>query len=151
MIKAVKRTTAGGTSVAEPAPPPPSRAGSGGAVGHTLTAYQSANGNTFTQLGTPTTISTLSTTVYVGLAVTSHIDGTNATAPRQRGHHPVGGPSPRLRAPSYPLPARSLGRALRTATRATGSSSPLLLSRVVVAHLGFTGISVQDLVAQSRA
>ena len=49
-------------------------------AGSTLTAYESSNGTTFTQLGTATTISNLTGPVYVGLAVTSHVDGTNATA-----------------------------------------------------------------------
>ena len=48
--------------------------------GTTFTAYQSTDGNTFTQLGTPSTISTMNGTVYVGLAVSSHTDGTNGTA-----------------------------------------------------------------------
>ena len=48
--------------------------------GATLTAYQSTNGTTFTQLGTASTISGMTGTVYVGMAVTSHTDGTNGTA-----------------------------------------------------------------------
>ena len=49
-------------------------------VGTTLTAYQSTNGTTFTQLGTPTSVSGMTGTVFVGMAVTSHVDGTNYTA-----------------------------------------------------------------------
>jgi glucose/arabinose dehydrogenase len=44
-----------------------------------FTAYSSLDGVTFTQLGTPQTIA-MGSTVYVGMAVTSHLDGTLAQA-----------------------------------------------------------------------
>jgi len=47
-------------------------------VGNTLTGYESSNGSTWTQVGTDTV--TMVTDVYVGLAVTSHNDGTLCTA-----------------------------------------------------------------------
>ena len=43
--------------------------------GNTFTSYQSANGTSWTQLGTPLTM-TMNSQVYVGLAVTSHNNGT---------------------------------------------------------------------------
>jgi hypothetical protein len=48
--------------------------------GTTFTGYTSTDGTNFTQLGVATTISTMTGTIYMGLAVTSHVDGTNATA-----------------------------------------------------------------------
>ena len=45
-----------------------------------MTAYQSADGSTFTLLGTSSSISGMTGTVLVGMAVTSHTDGTNGTA-----------------------------------------------------------------------
>jgi type II secretory pathway pseudopilin PulG len=47
-------------------------------VGDTLTGYESSNGSTWTQVGTDTV--TMATNVYMGLAVTSHNDGTLCTA-----------------------------------------------------------------------
>jgi hypothetical protein len=47
--------------------------------GNTLTSYYSSNGTTFTQISAGTTV-TMGATVYVGLAVTSHADGTLSTA-----------------------------------------------------------------------
>jgi len=47
-------------------------------VGNTLTGYESSNGSTWTQVGTDTV--TMATDVYIGLAVTSHNDGTLCTA-----------------------------------------------------------------------
>jgi glucose/arabinose dehydrogenase len=79
VVKAVQRATTGATSTAVngPAPSFPAwvrvvRAGT------SLTAFHSTNGTTFTALGTALTMS--AGTVYVGLAVTSHLDGANATA-----------------------------------------------------------------------
>ena len=46
--------------------------------GNTLTGYHSADGFTWVQRGTSTIA--LPATVYIGLAVTSHLDGTLATA-----------------------------------------------------------------------
>ena len=81
VIKAIKRPSTGATTVSEvgPAPTFPRwvRVVRSGA---TLTAFQSGDGSTFTQLGTPSTISGMTGTVYVGLAVSSHTDGTNGTA-----------------------------------------------------------------------
>lgn len=48
-------------------------------VGNLFTGYYSLDGVTYTQMGTATTI-TMNSTVYVGLAVTSHADGTLCTA-----------------------------------------------------------------------
>ena len=47
--------------------------------GNTFTAHQSANGTTWTQIGSPVTIS-MATSVYVGLALTSHNSGLLSTA-----------------------------------------------------------------------
>ena len=47
--------------------------------GSTFTAYQSANGTTWTQIGSPVTIS-MATSVYVGLALTSHNSGLLSSA-----------------------------------------------------------------------
>ena len=80
-VKAIKRPSTGATSVSEAGPAPSFprwvRVVRSGA---TLTAFQSTNGTTFTQLGTPSTISGMTGTVFVGLAVSSHTDGTNGTA-----------------------------------------------------------------------
>jgi unsaturated chondroitin disaccharide hydrolase len=48
-------------------------------AGNTLTCYWSSDGATFTAISAGTTI-TMAATVYVGLAVTSHADGTLTTA-----------------------------------------------------------------------
>jgi uncharacterized repeat protein (TIGR03806 family) len=48
-------------------------------AGDQFRTYYSTNGTSFTQLGTSTTIS-MAQSVYVGLAVTSHVDGTRCTA-----------------------------------------------------------------------
>ena len=80
-VKAIKRPSTGATSVSEAGPAPSFprwvRVVRSGA---TLTAFQSTNGTSFTQLGTPSTISGMTGTVFVGLAVSSHTDGTNGTA-----------------------------------------------------------------------
>jgi regulation of enolase protein 1 (concanavalin A-like superfamily) len=47
--------------------------------GNTFTAYKSTNGTSWTQVGTSQTI-TMSTSVYIGLSVTSHADGTLCTS-----------------------------------------------------------------------
>jgi len=46
--------------------------------GNTFTSYSSDNGTTWTQVGTPKTI-TMANTIYAGMAVTSHANGTLAT------------------------------------------------------------------------
>jgi len=46
--------------------------------GNVFTSYTSDNGTTWTQLGTPKTI-TMASTIYVGMAVTSHANGTLGT------------------------------------------------------------------------
>ena len=46
--------------------------------GNVFTSYSSDNGTTWTQLGTPKTIA-MASTVYVGMAVTSHANGTLTT------------------------------------------------------------------------
>ncbi|MDX6183648.1 family 16 glycosylhydrolase [Flavobacterium sp. Fl-77] len=46
--------------------------------GNTFTSYSSDNGTTWTQIGTPRTIG-MANTIYVGMAVTSHANGTLAT------------------------------------------------------------------------
>lgn len=46
--------------------------------GNVFTSYTSDNGTTWTQLGTPKTIS-MANTIYVGMAVTSHANGTLGT------------------------------------------------------------------------
>ncbi len=81
LVKAIKRTTSGGTSVSQTGPSPTfPRWVRVVRSGTTLTAYQSTNGTSFTQLGTPSSITGMTGTVFVGLAVTSHTDGTNNTA-----------------------------------------------------------------------
>jgi hypothetical protein len=47
-------------------------------AGNTITGYESADGTTWTQVGTSTF--SMSPVVYVGLAVSSHVSGTLATA-----------------------------------------------------------------------
>ncbi|MCD9577472.1 family 16 glycosylhydrolase [Flavobacterium soyae] len=47
-------------------------------AGNVFTSYTSDNGTTWTQLGTPKTI-TMANTIYVGMAVTSHANGTLGT------------------------------------------------------------------------
>ncbi|MEY4939371.1 MAG: hypothetical protein RIQ93_1106 [Verrucomicrobiota bacterium] len=47
--------------------------------GSTITAYESANGTSWAQVGAPLTL-TMNATIYVGLAVTSHNDGALCTA-----------------------------------------------------------------------
>jgi beta-glucanase (GH16 family) len=47
-------------------------------AGNVFTSYTSDNGATWTQLGTPRTIA-MANTIYVGMAVTSHANGTLAT------------------------------------------------------------------------
>lgn len=47
-------------------------------AGNVFTSYTSDNGSTWTQLGTPRTIA-MANTIYVGMAVTSHANGTLAT------------------------------------------------------------------------
>ncbi|MCV2484517.1 family 16 glycosylhydrolase [Flavobacterium sp. SH_e] len=46
--------------------------------GNVFTSYSSDNGTTWTQIGTPRTIS-MASTIYVGMAVTSHANGTLTT------------------------------------------------------------------------
>jgi hypothetical protein len=48
-------------------------------AGNTFTAYQSANGSTWTRVGSAVTIN-MGTSVYVGLALTSHNNGALNTA-----------------------------------------------------------------------
>jgi alpha-galactosidase len=48
-------------------------------TGNSFSAYQSNDGTTWTQLGSAQTI-TMASSVYVGLAVTSHVNGTLCTA-----------------------------------------------------------------------
>jgi len=47
-------------------------------AGNVFTSYSSDNGTTWTQIGTPRTI-VMANTIYVGMAVTSHANGTLAT------------------------------------------------------------------------
>jgi glucose/arabinose dehydrogenase len=47
--------------------------------GNTLTAYRSADGNNWSQVGSPMTVN-LTTSVYIGLAVTSHNNTTTSTS-----------------------------------------------------------------------
>jgi len=47
-------------------------------AGNVITGYASPNGTTWTQIGSDTF--TMGSTIYVGLAVSSHVAGTNATA-----------------------------------------------------------------------
>jgi regulation of enolase protein 1 (concanavalin A-like superfamily) len=47
-------------------------------AGNTITGYESADGTTWTQVGTSTF--SMTPVVYVGLAVSSHVSGTLATA-----------------------------------------------------------------------
>jgi glucose/arabinose dehydrogenase len=78
-----KRSTTGGTSTSEAVTPSPLPDNPGWVrvvrAGNVFTAYYSANGTTFTQLGTPQTIA-MGNPIYVGMAVTSHVNGTLATA-----------------------------------------------------------------------
>ena len=81
LIKQVRRLTSGATSTSA----------SGAAAtfprwvravrsGNSLSTFESTNGTSWTQVGTPQTIATLGATAFFGLAVTSHVDGTNYTA-----------------------------------------------------------------------
>jgi fibronectin type 3 domain-containing protein len=49
-------------------------------TGTSLSTFESTDGTSWTQVGTAQSISTLGATTYVGLAVSSHVDGTNYTA-----------------------------------------------------------------------
>lgn len=73
--------------------------------GTTVTGYQSADGVTWTSQKT-ITLSSLAATVYVGLALTSHLDGTIATAVLQNpvvtGGSGGGGTTPDTAAPTVP-------------------------------------------------
>ena len=81
LVKHIKRLTAGATSSSQSGPSPTFPAWVRVVrLGNTLRAYHSTNGTTFTELGTVTTITTMTGPVFVGLAVTSHLDGSNATA-----------------------------------------------------------------------
>jgi hypothetical protein len=63
-------------------------------IGNTFTAYVSPDGHTWRQQGSPVTIM-MASTVYAGLAVTSHRDGTLATAVFSNvSYGPVGSTSP---------------------------------------------------------
>jgi glucose/arabinose dehydrogenase len=80
LVKQVKRTTAGATSTSQTGASPSFPAWVRIVrAGNLLTSYHSTNGMTFTPLGTPTTIA-MGNPVYVGLAVTSHVNGTSSTA-----------------------------------------------------------------------
>ena len=46
--------------------------------GSTITGYESADGTTWTLVGSDTFV--MDTTVFVGLGVSSHVAGTNASA-----------------------------------------------------------------------
>jgi large repetitive protein len=48
-------------------------------TGNVFSAYRSADGSTWTQIGTSTTV-TMGTNIYIGLAVTSHLSGTLCTS-----------------------------------------------------------------------
>ena len=54
--------------------------GAGDPDGQHPRTYESTNGTTWTEVGSVQTITTLGATTFVGLAVTSHVDGTNYTA-----------------------------------------------------------------------
>jgi hypothetical protein len=49
-------------------------------AGTSLSTWESTDGTNWNQVGTAQTIATLGATTFVGLAVTSHVDGTNYTA-----------------------------------------------------------------------
>jgi glucose/arabinose dehydrogenase len=81
LVKHVKRLSAGATSAAQTGPSPTFPAWVRVVrAGNTLRAYHSTDGTTFTELGTVTTITSMTGPVFVGLAVSSHVDGVNATA-----------------------------------------------------------------------
>ncbi len=48
-------------------------------IGNSFTAYRSSDGTTWTQVGTATTV-TMASSVYIGLAATSHLSGTLGTS-----------------------------------------------------------------------
>lgn len=88
--------------------------------GNTFTSYQSANGTTWTQIGSPTTI-TMANTIYVGLAVTSHVTGTLTTGVFDNVSVVTGStPPPSVNlALAKPTTASSLENASFTADKAT--------------------------------
>jgi hypothetical protein len=68
-------------------------------IGNVFTSYVSADGHSWRQQGGNVTI-LMAETVYVGLAVTSHLDGTLATAVFSNvSHGPVGGTMPPTNSP----------------------------------------------------
>ena len=68
-------------------------------IGNVFTSYVSADGNDWRQQGSPVTI-TMASNAYVGLAVTSHRDGTRATAVFSNvSYGPVGGTMPPTNSP----------------------------------------------------
>jgi glucose/arabinose dehydrogenase/regulation of enolase protein 1 (concanavalin A-like superfamily) len=80
----IKRVTTGGTSTVEPGPTSPLPGAPGWVrlqrTGNVFRAFTSTDGDTFAQMGTNQTVS-MPSTIYVGLAVTSHVAGkvTNAS------------------------------------------------------------------------
>ena len=76
----IRRTSTGANSVSTPASTAtPPRWVRLDRAGDTLTAYQSIDGSTWTQIGVAATV-TMQPTIWVGLAVTSHNDTTLTTA-----------------------------------------------------------------------
>ena len=82
-LRFIRRTSTGGTSAADVGPDSPLPGGPAWVrlvrTGNTFSCFTSLNGSTFTQLGATQTIS-MGSSVFVGMAVTSHLDGTLATA-----------------------------------------------------------------------
>ena len=81
LIKQIRRVTAGAASLAT--------TGNASAFprwvrvtrsGTALSTWESTNGTSWTQVGTAQTIASLGANTFVGLAVSSHVDGTNYTA-----------------------------------------------------------------------
>ncbi|HEY0705220.1 MAG TPA: Ig-like domain-containing protein, partial [Polyangia bacterium] len=82
-------------------------------VGNVFTAFYSTDGNSFTQIGTPQTI-TMAETIQAGLATTSHVNGTLATATFSNVALTGAGPA----APTIPVAPSGL-----SATGGTGQAS----------------------------
>ena len=75
----IRRTSTGGTSASTPASTAtPPRWVRLDRAGNTLTAYQSSDGSTWTQIGAATV--TMQPTIWVGIAVTSHNNTTPTMA-----------------------------------------------------------------------
>jgi glucose/arabinose dehydrogenase/regulation of enolase protein 1 (concanavalin A-like superfamily) len=105
LFRFIKRTVTGGTSSTETGPSSPLPGAPGwvrlNRTGNVWKAYTSLNGTSFTQMGTSQTVA-MASTIYVGLAVTSHAAGNLATA--KFDNVTITTPAP----PTRPLPPQNL-------------------------------------------